>query len=467
MFGRKAPSENILILGLGGIGLYLAKRLVDEGYAVTAIEEDVDLVSYADGCLDARLITGSAMSIECWQEAEAARMDYLIAVTNNDAVNMIGARIAAQFGIEKKIARVRCRDFGNEDSFLSGEELYIDLFINPEELVAQEVARLIKRTSGNEIMDIAFGQMQVMATRIEEGSPFEGKNLIELAKIYSDFSFRVVAIARGIASIIPSGKDVIQAHDQVLIMAGARDLPQLMDLIGVKSQSRQRVMVLGGGLVGARIAELLGDDMKVKLIEKNEGRATLLSATLPETEVLLGDGSDKEAMETAGLLEMDTFVAATGENETNIMSCLLAKHLMTTKGKAAKRKMRKTITLVNKEEYVVLATTSGSDIAINKKILAGNEILTFIRNSELISISHMHGFDVDVIDLIVAPNSPITRYPLTNLYSQLAGQIVVGSVFREGEWETAVGSTHIQNGDRVILICDSKNLKEVREMFLD
>lgn len=467
MFGKHASPENILILGLGGIGLYLAKRLVNEGYAITAIEEDPDLVRYADGHLDARLITGSAMSLDCWKEAGASNMDCLIAVTDNDAVNMIAARIAEEFGIEKKIARVRCRDFGDDETFLTGEDLYIDLFTNPEELVAQEVARLIKRTSGNEIMDIAFGEMQVMATRIGEESPFAGKDLIELAKTYSEFSFRVVAIARGIASIIPGGKDVIHANDQILIMASTKDLPGLMDLIGVKNQSRQRVMILGGGLVGSRIAELLGTDMKVKLIEKNEGRATLLAANLPDTEVLLGDGSDKEVMETAGLLEMDTFVAATGENETNIMSCLLAKHLMTTKVQAAKRKNRKTITLVNKEEYVVLATTSGSDIAINKKILAGNEILTFIRNNELISISHMHGFDVDVIDLIVAPNSLITRHALSNLDSHLAGKIVVGSIFRDGEWETAVGTTHIQNGDRVILICDSKKLQEVQKLFLE
>lgn len=466
MFSKKLPSEKILVLGLGGIGLYLAKRLVHEGYAVTAIEEDADLVRHADGYLDARLITGSAMNIDCWKEAEAENMDCLIAVTNNDAVNMIAARIADKFGIEKKIARVRCIDFGGKDSFLSGEDLNIDLFIHPEELVAQEVSRLIKRTSGNEIMDIALGQMQVVATRVMEDSPFANKNLIEISKAYSDFSFRVVAIARGITSIIPGGQDVILPNDQILIMAGAKDLAGLMDLIGIQQQSRQRVMILGGGLVGARIAELLGNDMQVKLIEKDEGVAASLSAALPQTEVLLGDGADKEGMEMAGLLEMDTFVAATGENETNIMSCLLAKHLMVTKGKASKRKSRKTITLVNKEEYVVLATTSGSDIAINKKILAGNEILTFIRNTELVSISHMHGFDADVMDLVVAPNSPITRYALSNLEAKLAGKIIVGSVFRDGEWETAVGRTHIQNGDRVIVICNSKCLNEVRELFL-
>ena len=110
--------ENILILGLGGIGFYLAKRLLHEEYNVTIIEPDSDLVRYADTNLDARIITGSAMNIDCWREAQATQMDSLIAVTDNDAVNMLASMIGDQFGIERRIARVRSRDFGNDDSIL-------------------------------------------------------------------------------------------------------------------------------------------------------------------------------------------------------------------------------------------------------------------------------------------------------------------------------------------------------------
>ena len=191
-----------------------------------------------------------------------------------------------------------------------------------------------------------------------------------------------------------------------------------------------------------------------------------MSTMLKETEVLLGDGSDKEVLNAAGLLDMDTFISATGENETNIMSCLLAKHLMQTQDRGTRNTYRKTISLVTKEEYLVLAATSGSDIALNKKILAGNEILTFIRRSELLSISHMHGFDAEVVDLVAAPNSPATRKPLSKLYSAMSAIMIIGGIFRDGKWETAVGNTHIQEGERVIVICRSDHLKDVRELFL-
>ena len=469
MFGKKAKAEqeNILILGLGGMGFYLAKRLQHEGYSVTAIEPNSKLVSYADANLDARFINGSALSIERWREANAEEMDYMIAVTNKDALNMMGARIADSFGIPQKICRLRNQEFGKEDSLLSAEDLKVDLFISPEELVAKEIVRLIKRTAGNEIIDVAMGQVQVMATRITDESPLANKNLLEITQKYNEFPFRVVAIARGISTIIPGGKDRILPYDQVLIMARRDNLLQLMELTGVKLQRRYRVMILGGGMVGSRVAELFGKTMRVKLIERDEERAEKLSADLVDTEVLLGDGSDKEVLLAAGLLNMDTFIATTGENETNIMSCLMAKYLMSEQeDKEQVKTHRKTISLVTKEDYQVLASTSGSDIALNKKILAGNEILTFIRRSELISVSHLHGFDAEVVDLLAPPGAPITKMPLSQFQSTIAGKIIIGSVYRNDKWEAAVGDTHILEGERVIVICSSQHFKDLRELFL-
>jgi trk system potassium uptake protein TrkA len=145
----------------------------------------------------------------------------------------------------------------------------------------------------------------------------------------------------------------------------------------------------------------------------------------------------------------------------------MAKHLMSEQEEKEQIKThRKTISLVNKEDYQVLATTSGSDIALNKKMLAGNEILTFIRRSELISVSHLHGFDAEVVDLIAPPDAPITQNPLAQLQPVIAGKIIIGSVFRDDKWEPAVGDTQIQDGERVIVICGSQYFKNLRELFL-
>ncbi len=463
---KRSSAENILILGLGGVGTYLAKRLVHEGYAVTAIEPNGRLIRHTDGQLDARMIQGSAMSIACWREANAENTDVLIAVTDNDAVNMMAAMIADRFGIPLKIARVRSMDFDNKDSVITPDDLKIDLIIHPEELAAQEIVRLVKRTAGNEIIDIADGQTQVMATRVHDDSPLAHQKLKTLSKTHNDFPFRVVAIARGITTILPGGDHEILPQDQVLIMASKNDLPKLMALTGVEQQRRHRVMILGGGLVGCRVAELMGKDVRVKIVEKDEAVAAELCHLLNDVEVLHGDGSDADALEQAGLTDMDTLITTTGENETNIMSCMLAKHLMNNCNGGTRRKDRKTISLVNKEEYLVLAATSGSDIALNKKVLAANEILKFIRRGELLSVAHLHGFDAEVVEIIAAPDSPITRIPLSKIDPDYHGKILIGGVYRDEQWKIAVGDTRILANERVIVVCKSLHLKDVHKLFL-
>lgn len=329
MFGKRStPQEHILILGLGGVGYYLAKRLAHEEYAITIIEPDPKVLSRADGQIDARLIKGSALDIDCWQEADATKMHYLIAATNNDAVNMMASIIGDRFGIRRKIARIRSRQFGADDSILSARDLKIDLLINPEELAAQEIVRLIKLNAGNEIIDIADGQIQLLASEITDQSPLAHKKLKDIAREFNEFPFRVVAIARGISTIIPGGHQELLPNDQIFIMVANRHLPRLMELTDIRLHRQQKVMILGGGLVGMRVAELLEKSVRVTLIENDEARAEELSYGLAHTEVLHGDGSDADVLTAAGLLSMDTFIATTGENETNIMSCLLAKNLM-------------------------------------------------------------------------------------------------------------------------------------------
>ena len=163
---------------------------------------------------------------------------------------------------------------------------------------------------------------------------------------------------------------------------------------------------------------------------------------------------------------MDTFITVTGENETNIMSCMLAKHLMTTSESSMRRTEHKTISLVSKEEYLVLASTSGSDIALNKKVLAANEILKFIRRGALLSVAHLHGFDAEVVEILAAPGSPITRIPLSKIDPSFRGKILVGSVYRDEQWQIAVGDTRILPNERVVVICKSLHLKDVHKLFM-
>lgn len=465
MFNRSKENKRILILGLGNVGFYLAKRLQHEEFAVTAIEMDSDRYRQADEALDIRCIKGEAMDITCWQEAGALSMGCVIAVTDNDAVNMMAAQVADRFGIPCKIARVRSLQFGMADSLMSEKDLKIDLLIHPEELVAQEIVQLIKLREGNEVLDIAEGKVQLIATRIDDDSPLANRKLKDIAQQFHDFPFRVVAIARGITTIIPSGNIEIEPHDQVFIIVGRSNLSQLMDIIGATRGRRQHIMIVGGGLVGTRVADLLQGSVGVKLLEIDENRAQELTHELNQVEILHGDGSNADVLTMAGVREVDTFISTTGENETNIMSSLLAKNMMEQNRNGGLRRKTKTVALVSKEDYQVLAATIGLDLALNKEVMAANEIMRYIRRNELISVAHLHGFDAEVIELIAAPGSPITRKPLFRLDPSFHGKILVGAYYRDDSWNIAVGDTHIRDKEMVIVVCQSMQLKEVRKLF--
>jgi trk system potassium uptake protein TrkA len=205
--------------------------------------------------------------------------------------------------------------------------------------------------------------------------------------------------------------------------------------------------------------------VEVKLVEADEDRAAELTHELHSVEVLHGDGSKASTLTMAGVKDVDTLIAATGKNEANIMSSLLAKNLMSSQERNKRGITEKTIALVNKEDYQVLAATIGLDIALNRKILAANEILKYIRRSEMLSVAHLHGFDAEVVELAAAPGAPITKKPLSRLDSSYQGKILIGAVLREGRWIVAVGNTHIRERERVIVVCLSMQLKAVRKLF--
>ncbi|MBF0287960.1 MAG: Trk system potassium transporter TrkA [SAR324 cluster bacterium] len=458
--------ENVLILGIGGIGYHLAKRLTHEGYLVTIIEASESLVRYANESLDAKVILGNVMNFSSWKQAQPEKIDLMIACTDDDAVNTIAGLIANRLGVRLKIVRTRSLDIGADGNLLDINDLNIDLMVHPEELVAQEMVQLIQRAAANDVIDIGDGQMKVMGIRVQDDSPLLHKQLIEISQIYNEFLFRIVAIGRGITTFIPGGNVEILPFDQIFILASSEEMPKLMKLVGIQEHTVQNVMILGGGMIGRRVAELLEKTVQIKLIESDTKRAEELASDLKSTNVLYGDGTDANVLALAGVLDIDTFIATTGDNETNIISCLLAKHLINRQNRDPLGSRGKTIALVNKEDYLVLASTIGLDIALNAKISAANAILKFIRRNELLAVAHLHGVDAEVIEIVAGHDSAITRKPLHKLRSLLDNDgIIIGAVLRDNEWHIAAGDTQVRNGERVIVVCTSLNLKQIGKIF--
>ena len=461
-------SQKILILGLGGVGRYLATQLANEGHSITVIESDHDAIRRAEGEIDARLIEGDAMDSSCWVEARARGMDYLIAVTNDDAVNILASMIADRFGITRKIARVRSRGLWADGGVFTPEDLKIDFVIEPEELAAQEVAKLLKMRGGNSVFEIADGAMQVIGARIGEASALLNLEIKEISRALEGFELRIVAIARDTTTLIPGGDDEIRLNDYVYFLVRAEDVASLMLVVGMGEKRRQRVMVVGGGHVGSRLAELLQDSFKLKLIEQDAGRAEQLVQRLKDVELLHGDGADLNTLLTAGLLSMDTVIAATGDNETNIMTSALAKQMIRNQPGERHGKEAKAVALVHRQQYLTLAASMGADIVLNKKVIAGDRILAYILRGAMLSVARLYGVDAEVVELVAAPKAPITRYSLATVPGarELRGRLIVGCVFHDGEWRTATGDTRVEAGDKMVAVCRPESLPDLERLVL-
>jgi len=193
--------------------------------------------------------------------------------------------------------------------------------------------------------------------------------------------------------------------------------------------------------------------MRVKLIESDEEKTLKLADTLTSTLVIKGDGRDIDLLAQEGIIDVDAFVAVTEDAETNIITCLMAKHLG----------VKKAIALVDKVDYIPLTQTIGLDSLINKKLIAANNISRFIRKSEVLALSTLEGIDADILEYVVQPNSTITKKLIKDL--NFPKEAIIGGFIRGEDSHIAVGDTKIQSGDKVVVFALPGGVKKTEKFF--
>jgi len=199
--------------------------------------------------------------------------------------------------------------------------------------------------------------------------------------------------------------------------------------------------------------DIFEDNFKVKLIEKNREKAEALAETLCDTLIINGDGRDLELLEEENIREMDAFVAVTGNSETNIMSCLVAK----SKG------VKKTIALVENMDYIDISQTIGIQSLINKKLIAASNIFKHIRKGGILELANLHNIDAEVFEFEVKPNAKVTEKPIRDL--RFPREAVFGGIIRDGKALMSFGDMQIQSGDKVIVFCLPEAIATVEKLF--
>ena len=429
----------IIIAGMGDVGYHLAKQLSQESHDIIAIDTSQQRLSYTDSMTDVMTVNGSSTSIKVLLDAKVDKADLLVAVTSSEEVNIATAILGKKLGAKKTIARIGNAEYQDPKVGVNFSEIGIDFMIYPEELAAIETVNLIQRTAATDILEFEKGKLTVMGLRLDKIAPIMHKKIFEVAQEYQSVDFRIVAIYRNFRTIIPSGNDRFLPNDQVFVITTQSGIETVLKLAGKENIKFENIMVLGGGKIGRRVAKLLEKSMKVKLIESDEEKSFELADMLQDTLVIRGDGRDIDLLAQEGIVDMDAFIALTEDAETNIITCLMAKHLG----------VKKAIALVDKVDYIPLTQTIGLDSLINKKLIAANSISRFIRRGEVLAIASLEGIDAEVLEYVATSDSPATKKKVKDLH--FPNDAIIGGVIRGEESFIVVGNSQIKPNDKVVV----------------
>ncbi len=447
----------IIIAGAGEVGFHLAKLFSYESQDITLIDTRKENLAYADSHLDIRVIKGDATSISLMQEAQVQDSDLVIGVTSSETTNITLCMLAKQLGCKRTIARISNTEFIRNKELLKFSELGIDELISPEALAAEEIQLLLNKSAFNDTYEFEDGKLTMIGVSLLKTAPFVGKMVKEAAKIFPELHFMPIALKRlGTQfTVIPRGDTVFKEGDQVYFITTSEGVDELYKLTGKKKEEIKNVMILGGSKVGFKTArDLCASRFNVKLVEKNKEKAFDLADDLPNALIINGDGRNVEVLQEESLESMDAFIAVTGNSETNIMSCLVAKS----------KKIKKTIALVENMDYFQLSHSIGIDTLINKKLLAANNIFRHIRKGEVVETMRLNNLNAEILEFVVKPDSKVEGTIIREL--DFPKSATIGGVVRGGKGIIALGGFEIKAGDRVLVCCLPEIIGKIERLFL-
>lgn len=446
----------IIIAGAGDVGYHLAKFLAYEEQDIVLIDMDKSKLTTASNQLDVATVQGNSTSYKTLEEAGISESDLLISVTSSEEANLATAIIGKHLGAKKTIARIQNIEFLFEKEKLDLRNLGIDELISPESLAAREIKRLLKDVAITDTFDFGDGQLSMIGVSIGSDSDLLNKSMADLAHLNPDQNILTVAILRDNKTIIPHGKNIFKEGDHAYFIASKGGVEEILNKAGNQEGKKvdiKNIMIVGGSKVGINAARRLSKHYKVKLIEKDKEKSFELADNLKDVMVINGDARDIDLLSTEGLDNMDVFIAVTGNSETNIISCLVAKN----------HNVHKTIALVENIDYIHLSQNIGVDTMINKKLIAANFIFRYIREGDVISLTSIHGVDAEILEFIVKAGSKITTDEIKHL--NLPQNAIIGGVIRDGVGYTTKGNFQLRPKDRAVVLCHPDSIHAVEEFF--
>lgn len=218
-----------------------------------------------------------------------------------------------------------------------------------------------------------------------------------------------------------------------------------------------RVVVTGGGAIGRHLsADLLSRGHDVTLIEQDRATVEDLRNEIPEVHIMLGDGCEPWVLEAATLSQADVVVAATGDDEDNLVTSLLAKQEFG---------VPRVLARVNhpRNEWM-FSEQWGVDQAVSIPHLMTALVEEAVTVGDLVRLLRLEGGRIALVEMTIPDGSPNAGRPLYEL--RLPTDCAIVAVLREGHVVIPQPETVLAAGDEVVALANVASERTLRDAIV-
>ena len=447
-------SLNIVIIGAGEVGFNIAKHLSKEDYAITVIDINPKKCLRVQNSIDAKVIEGDGTSQRLLAEIDMPDVDYVLALTRIDEVNLVASQITSKMGAKHIICRLRNTEYIHKDAVVSPKDFNISYVTYPEMAAKDDIEHMIKKGSEDEVHEFHEGNINMIGFHLEEDSPIVGRTVSEIELSNPYIHHKLALVYRDDESFIPHANTVYRKEDYIYVVGKNEDISDIQKMTGNPNYDINNIMILGCGKIGRLLAKSLQNEYRVTMLEKNESKAKEFSGKLSETLMLSGDGLDVDFLDSEDISSMDCFIAVTESEQTNLLSSMIAKDFG----------VKQVITHVNTTDYYKVIKKMDLSIVISKNISAVNEILKYIRTEqENVEISRFEDLDVEAVELTVDSECKYILHEYS--LSDIPDAISLCSIVRENKIIIPNHKTQILANDQLLIFAKPNEIKEIESLF--
>lgn len=445
---------NVVILGAGKIGSYVAYTLCQEDHNVILIDKDEKALEWVSRECDVATIRSRA-NTKLLEELLDQKPDLFFAATGDDETNLIYCSMAKNLGFKKTACRIQSSDYLNNSRLDLGRIFLVDYFLGPEVMAAQDLCKVLIHSKDLAVEHFAHGAIQMRTIQIPDKWDKGG---IPIAKLELPEELIAGLIRRKMATgdsvLIPHGGDHILPGDQVTVVGETKMMHRLHEIFHSADTEVRSVVIVGGSPVAFNLAHFLcGQKIHVRIIEKRKERCEELAELLPNATIIHRDGRDPQLLRSEKVQDADAFVSCTHFDETNLMIAALAKEIGSPKA----------IAMITNGQILPLLEKVNVMPALSPRVNVANKILSILDEETTLSVASLSCDAAKIVEMRVAPTSKVVGIPLADL--NLPKGLLIAVIESKGRVTIGRGNRVLCPEDIVIAICHPVQIPKLQQLF--